>query len=505
MFDSKTDTALTPPLSLDGKPAAKRPGLLVATSKLEAVTNARLFSLEQKTTIGRSSQKSNLVLQDPAVSKEHCVLFRRNNQTVIADPGSSNGVFVQGDRLRTERPLFDQETIRIAETLFVYHEDINAFLDSADHYAQYGLAGRFHSSLLVKRLKTVLNDAQPVLLAGPTGSGKELAATTLSWLLGFEGKYQAFNMARLQSPAEASSVIFGVADNAFTDVKATKGIIEAAHGGMLLLDEFSRLPTSLQRSLLRIMEDGILTRTGAVDAAKNVKVWFVCTTNSPGPEYGVAPDVLGRSNVVQVPPLCERAADIPEIFTRFLLRRLAEEKIASEPVLAGLRAQHYEHLILDGFMDFNVRALFRFANRMVAGLLDGFGPHEAFIEAKKDRQAAVQDAQHQLARRLIQGQRMVNTQTETMPDCDAPGITDSSGCGDDAGSVGNLYDVLRPKIVKLYVEHKANVSAIERELRAAGIRVTRKTLAARIEEWRLADLLVASSDPTETASLERGS
>lgn len=120
----------------------------------------------------------------------------------------------------------------------------------------------------------------PVLIAGETGAGKEIAARTLH---GHGDRanapFLALNCGAL--PAELiASELFGHAEGAFTGaVKGGHvGKIAAAHGGTVLLDEIGEMPLALQVALLRVLDTGEVLPVGSAHA-RQVNVRFVCATN----------------------------------------------------------------------------------------------------------------------------------------------------------------------------------------------------------------------------------
>ena len=120
------------------------------------------------------------------------------------------------------------------------------------------------------------------------------------------------------------SELFGYEKGAFTGAYGMKpGRVEMAHRGTLFLDEISELDMSLQSKLLQLLQDGQFCRIGAQED-KKVEVRVVCATNrklEQEIENGTfRSDLFYRINVVNLhlPPLRERASDIPELVAYFL-------------------------------------------------------------------------------------------------------------------------------------------------------------------------------------------
>jgi two-component system response regulator AtoC len=163
-----------------------------------------------------------------------------------------------------------------------------------------------------------------VLLVGESGTGKDLAATTLH-LLSRRSKapFLPLNCGAI-SPTLIESELFGHERGSFTGAQHRhKGYFERAHGGTLFLDEISEMPIELQVKLLRVLETGTLARIGG-DSQVAVDVRVIAATNRD-PHRAVADgklreDLLYRLQVfpIQMPPLRERNGDVELLATYFL-------------------------------------------------------------------------------------------------------------------------------------------------------------------------------------------
>jgi DNA-binding NtrC family response regulator len=173
-------------------------------------------------------------------------------------------------------------------------------------------------------LRSVAGLDTTVLLHGETGVGKELLARSLHFSGARRDKpFVAVNCAAI--PEELfESELFGFRKGAFTGATETRrGMFQLAHGGTLLLDEIGEMPLPLQSKLLRVIEDKRLTPIGS-DRVLEVDVRFIATTNKDlqaEVERGTfRRDLFYRLSVlpVRVPPLRERAGDIPILAAHFL-------------------------------------------------------------------------------------------------------------------------------------------------------------------------------------------
>ncbi|NDD10193.1 MAG: sigma-54 factor interaction domain-containing protein, partial [Rhodobacteraceae bacterium] len=122
------------------------------------------------------------------------------------------------------------------------------------------------SDAIMSLRKSVIDVAEhniPVLILGPSGSGKELVAQALAELSGRSGRLVSVNCASIpHSLLEAE--LFGYEKGAFTGAsKSHKGKFEQAHNGTLFLDEIGDMPPDLQSKLLRALETKTFTPVGS--------------------------------------------------------------------------------------------------------------------------------------------------------------------------------------------------------------------------------------------------
>lgn len=156
-----------------------------------------------------------------------------------------------------------------------------------------------------------------VFINGPTGSGKEVLARTVhAASRRAAAPFVAINCAAIpENMLEA--ILFGHEKGAFTGASnANKGIIRAAEGGTLMLDEISEMPMGLQSKLLRVLQERALTPIGA-QAEVAVDIRVIATSNRDMEEEvrerRFREDLFYRLNVFPLATraLCERPDDIP--------------------------------------------------------------------------------------------------------------------------------------------------------------------------------------------------
>jgi two-component system nitrogen regulation response regulator GlnG len=175
-----------------------------------------------------------------------------------------------------------------------------------------------------RMITRVLRNDLTVLVLGESGTGKELVAEAIHQLgQRRNGPFVAVNTAAI--PGELiESELFGHEKGAFTGAVARHvGKFEQANGGTLFLDEIGDMPMQAQTRLLRALQSGSVRRVGGRDEIK-VDVRIVAATNrdlQPMIAAGTfREDLYYRLNVVPItlPPLRERADDIPSLARHFL-------------------------------------------------------------------------------------------------------------------------------------------------------------------------------------------
>ena len=175
-----------------------------------------------------------------------------------------------------------------------------------------------------RRIRLVAPRLTPVLIDGPTGSGKELVAEAVHRLSARSRKpFVAINCAAIPE-ALLEAELFGHTRGAFTGaVQGRVGRIEAADGGTLFLDEIGELPLALQSKLLRFVECGELQRVGDNERVK-VDVRVLAATHRPLAQLAQSgafrSDLYYRLAVflIRTPSLIEHKEDLPLLIDHFL-------------------------------------------------------------------------------------------------------------------------------------------------------------------------------------------
>ena len=160
-----------------------------------------------------------------------------------------------------------------------------------------------------------------ILIVGPSGAGKELAARMLHMASGrADGPFVVINAAAI-TPERMEVELFGIEPNGEHPRKT--GALEEAHGGTLFIDEIGDMPRETQNKILRVLVDQTFQRQGGTTKV-NVDVRIISST-ARNLEEEIAngrfrEDLYHRLSVVpiRVPPLSERREDIPELIDYFM-------------------------------------------------------------------------------------------------------------------------------------------------------------------------------------------
>lgn len=191
----------------------------------------------------------------------------------------------------------------------------------------------------------VAETSNPVLILGETGCGKELFAKAIHESSDrAKGPFIAVNCGAFTSDLAASE-LFGYDKGAFTGAssRGKEGKFEAAHGGTLFLDEIGELDLAIQVSLLRVLQDGIVTRIGS-NQTKQVDVRVVAATNRDLTQEVAAgrfrSDLYFRLNtfVFEVPPLRKRTEDIEPLVNHFIASGTKPDMKVARELLDALQS-----------------------------------------------------------------------------------------------------------------------------------------------------------------------
>jgi transcriptional regulator of acetoin/glycerol metabolism len=311
---------------------------------------------------------------DGWMSTNHAVIERDGERWRLTDHRSKNGTFVNGVRQR-EAMLVDGDVVELGQTFFVYRAalatpaDAPARLDAGEVRGPPGLATLLPElGLRFAELARIAASKSSLVIAGPTGSGKELVARAVHELSGRRGPFVAVNCAALPD-ALVESELFGYVRGAFSGADRDRdGLITASGGGTLFLDEIGDLPRPAQAKLLRALQEQEVRPVGAIEPVR-VDLRVVAATHRDLAQLAeddeFREDLLARlGDTFELPPLAERREDLGLIVGAILARledpRARDVGLSSEAARALLRHAWPR----------NVRELHKLLERAIA-LADG--------------------------------------------------------------------------------------------------------------------------------------
>jgi transcriptional regulator with GAF, ATPase, and Fis domain len=354
-------------------PRAGSSGSTVPIPRLEVVVEREAGQASRRTVhlegdlfrIG-SHPANELVIDDPRVSRFHCLVARETHGWKLLDAGSTNGTRLCGVGVRDANLDLPESRIELGDSTLVVREAGSVREAEVSPLPNFGAI--FGVSVAMRQLFEVLrrvakSDAN-VLLEGESGTGKELIAAELVQRGARANKPLVIVDCGAMSAGVIESELFGHAKGAFTGaIRDRAGAFELAGGGTVFLDEIGELPLELQPKLLRALAAREIRRIGD-DKVRKVDVRVIAATNrSLEREVNQGrfrEDLYYRLAVVnvRVPPLRERTGDI---------------KLLIDAFLAGLEATEQAHLFPPSLLEQlvarewpgNVRELKNFVERTI--------------------------------------------------------------------------------------------------------------------------------------------
>lgn len=227
-----------------------------------------------------------------------------------------------------EKPFKADRLILVAEraleTSNLKREVSNLRKRSGDSFELLG------NSLAMNQLRQTIERVAPtnsrIMITGPSGSGKEMAARAIHTLSSrANGPFVTVNAATI-TPERMEIELFGTE---MDGGERKVGALEEAHGGILYLDEIADMPRETQNKILRVLVDQQFERVGGT---KRVKVDVRIISSTAQNLEGMIAEGLFREDLfhrlavvpVQVPPLAQRRDDIPSLVS-FFINQVAEQ------------------------------------------------------------------------------------------------------------------------------------------------------------------------------------
>jgi two-component system, NtrC family, response regulator AtoC len=339
--DSMPDDGRTAPSQRRGQVPRRRTLVVMRGAEVDA----RPLPLAGEVTVGRGDDV-DVRIDDPSVSRVHLAIRLEPHAIAVIDRGSANGTTLREVRMPTGVPVqvSANEPFAAGDVVLVVQE-IGAALP----------VGEAGAGAPRPRMAAPARDAAPepivldptmrqlydlaarvargtisVLLTGQTGTGKDVLAEHLHRSSTRAGAPLVRINCAAFSDTLVEAELFGHAKGAFTGANADRqGLLEAADGGTVFLDEIGELPLALQAKLLRVVEDRAVMRVGST-TARAVDVRFVAATNRDL-EAEVDAGRFRRDLyfrlagvVLALPPLAERPEEIDALARRFAAEAAAK-------------------------------------------------------------------------------------------------------------------------------------------------------------------------------------
>lgn len=271
------------------------------------------LELSEHTPLGREAQWPGAT--EPKASDRHARIERKEQGYLIRDLRSEHGTFVNGTRV-SEAWLQPGDEIRIGDAIGLFQ--------AITVEPVFGLTSKCPAwKEQLKRVASVAQSPFPVLLLGPSGTGKEVLAESIhNYSSRRDGPFVRVNCSALTETL-VESELFGHVKGSFTGAIADrKGAFESARGGTLFLDEIGDLPYGLQAKLLRALENNEIRSVGS-DRTIQTDVRILAATHQNLIEKihagSFRTDLYYRLNVVaiQPPALNERMDDFEDLLYGF--------------------------------------------------------------------------------------------------------------------------------------------------------------------------------------------
>jgi DNA-binding NtrC family response regulator len=280
----------------------------------------------------------DISVQDKKLSRQHALFKRVENQLFLTDLDSTNGTYVNGEKLLTGGRLNHGDEVKAGSTRAVAVMTAATAGPGTAQAAEgkgaekaapvHGRSDIVVADPTMLKIYELCDRIAPryssALVMGETGVGKEVVARYLHSTSPYrDGPFIAINCAAIPENI-AESELFGYEKGAFTGAESRKaGHLEAAHKGTLFRDEISDLPQGMQAKLLRFLDSGTLTRLGGTEQVKVDTRIIGASNKDMDREVGegkMRADFFFRLNqfVIYVPPLRSRPAEIIPLGRHFL-------------------------------------------------------------------------------------------------------------------------------------------------------------------------------------------
>jgi transcriptional regulator with PAS, ATPase and Fis domain len=277
-------------------------------------------------TIGRGPATSGSpFFEDRLLSREHFRIRRTGRGYEIEDLESRNGTFLDGPRLERPTRLTDGALVLFGNHVGVFRRASDAELAALqqDAATPFGLLPTFSPALALTyaRLRKLARTEVELLLVGEIGVGKEVCARAIHRASGRKGRFVSINCAALPA-ALVESELFGYQAGAHSTATAAKpGLVEAAEGGTLLLDEIGEMLPDLQVKIFRFLQDRTFSPLGSTKLRRaDVRVIAATARQAIGAGAGaLRVDLVARlgAEPIAISPLRKRTEEILSLVAHF--------------------------------------------------------------------------------------------------------------------------------------------------------------------------------------------
>lgn len=277
----------------------------------------KMYTIDEYFTVG-SDESNTLVIKSEKISARHLRIEKRGDDYIVKDLRSLNGTYVNDTKI-LESYLYSSDCISIgdAKLFFLFKKK---YKNQSDSYLQ---SNNVKWNETLQNIPKIANTDFPVLILGPSGSGKEIIAQKIhEYSPRKHFPFISVNCCAL-SESLIESELFGHIKGSFTGASYDrKGAFEAARNGTLFLDEIGDLPFSLQAKLLRTLESGEIKPVGS-DKVIKTNVRIITAThqnlNTRICQNKFRSDLFYRISVVNIfpPSLIERKEDLEKLIYFF--------------------------------------------------------------------------------------------------------------------------------------------------------------------------------------------
>ncbi len=316
-----------------GRPASG--GARFALGQVDEVKIGRGETRTVRRELADGVRRLTLAVPDARMSTAHVRITRTADRFVVEDLGSTNGTRLNGARIAKPSLLVDGDFVDAGRAFFRFR----ALEAASPCDASPAPSSSPLTTLLptleqhLEAIDRIARSPVSVLLAGETGTGKEIIARAVHELSGRRGAFVAVNCGAL-SETLLEAQLFGHVRGAFSGaVRDEDGYVRAADGGTLFLDEIADLPRSSQAALLRVLQEHEVVPVGS---ARPVRVDLRVVAATHRDLQAMMKADLFRSDLFAriaafsfaLPPLRERIEDLGVIVARLFATTGSSTRIA---------------------------------------------------------------------------------------------------------------------------------------------------------------------------------